>query len=254
MGNAAWEEHERSPHVPCGYWEGADLESLPDRDREIIAAAEPYTMTGLVRLHALIIAVRHIIRAGIPGAFVECGVWRGGSALAIAATLTQLGVTDRDLWLYDTFAGMTEPSEHDVSLTEGRALAAWQAAQDSGEPLWSELFSPVLVNEGAVREVVVSGGYPRDRVHCVVGRVEDTLPGSAPKCVALLRLDTDWYSSTKHAMEHLYPRLASGGVLILDDYGHWKGAKKAVDEYFSGVAGPLLLSRVDYACRLGVKR
>jgi hypothetical protein len=87
----------------------------------------------------------------------------------------------------------------------------------------------------------------------VIGRVEETLPQAAPDEIAILRLDTDWYESTRHELEHLYPRLSVGGILIIDDYGHWQGARKAVDEYFAGRSPAVFLNRVDYTCRLVVK-
>jgi O-methyltransferase len=110
------------------------------------------------------------------------------------------------------------------------------------------------VEAAEVRGAVLSTGYPDERVHLVEGRVEETLPGGAPAEIALLRLDTDWYESTKHELEHLYPRLSPGGVLILDDYGHYEGARRAVDEYFEAEGGRPLLSRIDYTGRIGVKR
>jgi hypothetical protein len=100
---------------------------------------------------------------------------------------------------------------------------------------------------------VLATGYPAERVHLVRGPVEETLPAAAPERLALLRLDTDWYASTRHELEHLYPRLVDGGVLIVDDYGHWQGARQAVDEYFAGTAPPPLLHRIDYTARIGVK-
>ena len=87
----------------------------------------------------------------------------------------------------------------------------------------------------------------------VKGKVEDTLPGHAPDHIAVLRLDTDWYASTKHEMEHLYPRLARGGVLIIDDYGHWAGSRQAVDEYLAEHGIHLLLNRTDYTGRMALK-
>jgi hypothetical protein len=96
-------------------------------------------------------------------------------------------------------------------------------------------------------------GYPADKLVFVKGRVEDTLPGSAPAAVALLRLDTDWYQSTRHELEHLYPRLAAGGVLVLDDYGSFEGARKAVDEYFAEYDIGPYLHRVDSTGRIAVK-
>ena len=96
-------------------------------------------------------------------------------------------------------------------------------------------------------------GYPQERVHYVQGKVKDTLLKQRPRSVACLRLDTDWYESTRHELEHLFPRLASGGVLILDDYGFWAGQKKAVDEYFAAHGITLLLKRIDANARLAIK-
>ena len=95
-----------------------------------------------------------------------------------------------------------------------------------------------------VKQNVIKTGYNTEKLHFIKGKVENTLPKYAPKQIALLRLDTDWYESTKHELIHLFPRLVSGGVLILDDYGYWAGAKKAVDEYFSQTKIQILLNRI----------
>ena len=240
-------------HLPTGYRPDSDLEALSPSEREVILAAEPNTMTGLARLHALVIAVRHVVNAGIPGALVECGVWRGGSVYAMAATLAQMGATDRDLFLYDTFTGMTQPTTADTSFMDGSAVDIWNDAAAQGVPMWSQWMSPDVFTQDVVRDVVLASGYPQDRVHFVRGRVEDTLPGHAPETIALARLDTDWYESTRHEMVHLYPRLVRGGVLIIDDYGHWEGARRAVDEYLAQIGEQLLLTRVDHTCRQAVK-
>jgi O-methyltransferase len=225
------------------------LRTATPQDRRIIERALPYTMTGVARLQALIDAVRHCQRREVPGDFVECGVWRGGSVLAMILTLQELGA-EREIHLYDTFAGMTAPTQHDVSAFDRPALERW--VQDGGrfEP---ELFAPELMNEEAVRRTLAGTGYPAASLHFVKGPVEDTLPTRAPACLALLRLDTDWYESTRHELVHLYPRLSQGGVLIIDDYGHWEGARRAVDEYFAAEAPPLLLNRIDYTARIAVK-
>jgi len=97
-------------------------------------------------------------------------------------------------------------------------------------------------------------GYPAERIHYVKGKVEETIPATLPSRIALLRLDTDWYESTRHELQHLYPLLSTHGVLIIDDYGHWQGARQAVDEYFAASAEPVFLHRVDYTARLVVKR
>jgi O-methyltransferase len=220
-------------------------------DSEIVQRALPYTMTGAVRLEALVGAVRRVVADGVPGAFAECGVWRGGSVLAMALTLLDAGDTDRELWLYDTFTGMTEPGELDVSPRDGPARAEWERAQRAGERAWPELFSDFPA--GSVRATVLDSGYPAERVRLVAGPVEETIPAQAPGALALLRLDTDWYESTRHELEHLYPRLAPGGVLIVDDYGHWEGARRAVDEYFEAHPPRPELVEVDYTCRLAVR-
>jgi hypothetical protein len=104
-----------------------------------------------------------------------------------------------------------------------------------------------------VTNALLSTGYPIDRIYFVKGKVEDTIPLQAPDRISLLRLDTDWYESTKHELVHLYPSLCPGGVLIIDDYGHWQGSRAAVDEYFKDLSIPILLNRIDYTGRIGVK-
>jgi hypothetical protein len=103
-----------------------------------------------------------------------------------------------------------------------------------------------------VRAMLMRTGYPAERMHFVPGLVEQTIPGRAPERIALLRLDTDYYESTKHELAHLYPRIGAGGVLIVDDYGHWCGSREAVDEYIAEHRLPLLLQRIDYTARLAI--
>jgi O-methyltransferase len=231
----------------------ADLDGIDPADREIIERAFPYTMTGALRLEATVQSVRHCVRRDVPGDFAECGVWRGGSVLAMILTLQELGVDDRDIHLFDTFEGMTEPTELDVEKGGEPALEEWQKAQSREGRPWDGMFGAHVFDEHSVRETVLSSGYPAERVHIVKGPVEETIPQQAPDALALLRLDTDWYESTRHELLHLYPRLADGGVLLIDDYGHWEGARRAVDEYFSEYAPPVLLNRVDYTGRVAIK-
>jgi hypothetical protein len=227
-----------------------DLETIQPEDRRIIEACFYHTMTGVLRLQALIDSVRHVVDRDLPGDLAECGVWRGGSVLAMLLTLRDMGVEDRAIWLFDTFEGMTEPTEADQSRWHPPPQELWD--RSDGLP-WPEWFAPDVFNEGMVRELVATAGYPEQRIHFVKGPVEETIPGTAPERLALLRLDTDWYQSTRHELVHLYPRLCEGGVLILDDYGHWDGARRAVDEYFNAEAVRPLLSRIDYAGRLAIK-
>ena len=231
-----------------------DLAAVDPADVAIIERALPYTMTGVMRLRAVIDSVRYCVRADVPGSFAECGVWRGGSVLAMICTLQELGVDNRDIYLYDTFEGMTEPTEHDRSVLDRPALETWREAEESGIRAWHEVFGPEAFNEGDVRGLLESSGYPEGRLHLVRGPVEETVPGVMPDEIALLRLDTDWYESTRHEMRHLYPRLVRGGVLLIDDYGHWEGARRAVDEYLAEAGEQLLLTAVDYTGRAAIRR
>lgn len=222
-------------------------------DLEIIARVQPYTLTRELRIEALLDAVRYVVQRDVPGAFAECGVWLGGSVLAMLLQLRKLGVDNRDIVLYDTFEGMTAPTEHDSSGYDPHAQEIWQYSEQKGQLAWNDWFKPEVFNLDRVRQLLLSTGYPSQRLHFVKGKVEETLPAQAPDQIALLRLDTDWYESTRHELLHLYPRISQGGVLIIDDYGHWDGCRKAVDEYFATQAKPVLLSRVDYTARIAVK-
>jgi len=210
------------------------------------AVVRPYTMTSPQRVVALCEATRYISANRIPGNVVECGVWRGGSMLAAARTLLQRGDTQRTLWLYDTFSGMTPPTAEDRRGVDHIDAVALLAAQERSAPVWA------VADLEDVRRTMSLCDYPADRVRYVVGPVEETIPGTAPEQIALLRLDTDWYASTRHELIHLFPRLAPGGVLIIDDYGDWEGARKAVDEYLAGVDKPVLLTRIDHTGRMAV--
>lgn len=222
----------------------------PDYDEEflpIFHASREATMTSSSRMYALYKAVQYIIDTGIPGDFVECGTWRGGSVMIMALTLLQRNITDRVIHLFDTFEGMPPPSEQDVSVLGERAtdLLATQDRKDA-RSVWC------MAELDLVRHTVLGTGYPESMFRFVKGRVQDTLPEAAPDHIALLRLDTDWYDSTRHELEVLYPRLSGNGVLIIDDYGHWKGSRKATDEYFQTHPG-ILLNRIDYTGRIGTK-
>jgi O-methyltransferase len=229
--------------APVRQWFPHDFD---EADIELYERVEPYTMTPPPRIYALARAVEYVGAAGVRGAIVECGVWRGGSMMAAALTLLRAGVDDRELYLFDTFEGMTDPGDEDVRHTGERAADVL-----AGPVEGSHAKAAASIDE--VRNALHGVGYPRERLHFVQGPVEETLPGSAPETIALLRLDTDWYSSTKHELEHLYPRLVPGGVLIIDDYAHWEGSRRAVDEYLAEHGLPLLLNRIDNNARIAVK-
>lgn len=222
-------------------------------EESTLTEAGPYTMTSNERLLATMDAVAYAVRRPVAGALVECGVWRGGSVLAMIRVLQHMGVSDRDLYLFDTFEGMTPPSEKDTSRFDAPALETWSSHKQAGTIPWEWAFDPSVFSMEAVESLILGTGYPPDRIHFVKGRVEDTLPGEAPPSIAVLRLDTDWYESTWLELVHLYPRISEGGVLIVDDYGHWDGCREAVDRYFGEFQSPMLLARIDYTGRIGVK-
>jgi O-methyltransferase len=214
------------------------------QDVDIIQKVFSLTLTSVERIYSLINGVRYLNAYGIQGAIVECGVWKGGSMAAVARTLVQLRDGDRDLYLFDTFEGMSPPTDTDTDYTGKKAseiLRNSPAYRCDDAPLES------------VRNVLYQTGYPKEKIHFVQGKVEDTIPSNAPGSIALLRLDTDWYQSTKHELTHLFPRLCQRGVIVIDDYGHWEGCRKACDEYFRENHVPILLNRIDYTGRIGVK-
>ena len=205
------------------------------------------TMTSVERQHALYKAVQHIIINDVEGDVVECGVWRGGSTMLAALTMKSLNETDKNIYLYDTFAGMSEPTEHDVSITGKASNHKWKSLQRGNINTWD------YASQEDVAKNVNSTGYPKEKLFFVKGKVEDTIPKTIPAKISLLRLDTDWYESTAHELEHLFPRLSKGGILIIDDYGHWRGARKAVDEYIKNNNITIFLNRIDYTGRIAVK-
>jgi len=217
-------------------------------DIEIIEKVRPYTMTSPERIAALINSVQYLNSNHIKGSIVECGVWKGGSTMAALITLLKLKDKERAVYLYDTYEGMSEPTENDESF-QGKPASELLETQDKmiSESVWCySTLEEVKKNIGSTQ-------YPSEKIHFIQGKVEDTIPAILPEPIALLRLDTDWYESTRHELEHLFPLLAKGGVLIIDDYGHWKGARKAVDEYFEKNHIQILLNRIDYTGRIAVK-
>jgi hypothetical protein len=216
---------------------------------EIHAACAGLTMTSIERMYALYKATRYVIDAGVPGDLVECGVWRGGSVMLMAATLLRYGTSDRVIWLYDTFDGMTPSSVDDVQEMSGRPASEILAERERSldDPFWG--VAPRAHVEDNLRQT----GYPMERLRFVEGNVLTTIPSETPELIALLRLDTDWFASTSHELYHLYPRLTRGGVLLVDDYGYWRGARKATDEYLAALPAPPLLNRIDFTGRIGVK-
>ena len=237
-------EIRRRPPPPNPLDSGFD--DLDAWERDIVRSVLPYTMTSPAQIVSLLRVVRHLAEQRIPGSLVECGVWRGGSMMAAARVLQAVGDTTRDLYLFDTFAGLPPAAAQDVSFY--------------GMP-GADVFRPENIARGdhcyaglaEVQANLAETGYAKERLHFIQGKVEDTIPATLPEQIALLRLDTDWYESTRHELAHLYPQVVSHGITLIDDYGHWQGARQATDEFIARLPHPVFLMRVDYTARLWVK-
>ncbi len=217
-------------------------------ETQLLTEVQRFTMTNAERLVMLSRGVKHVVNAKVPGAIVECGVWRGGSMMVVAKTLQRIDARDRRLYLFDTFEGMPEPSDQDRTVFGDVAAEKFEARRRAGAgPDWTR----AGIEE--VRRNMASTGYPQELVEYVAGKVEETLPARAPDGIALLRLDTNWYESTRHELETLWPRVSQGGIVIFDDYGHWEGCRRAVDEYFARLESPPFLFRTDYSERYVIK-
>ena len=219
------------------------------RDDSFIAIynmSAPFTITSLERMFALYQSVKYVVSSNIEGDFVECGVWKGGSVMLMALTLKEMGVKSKRIYLYDTFNGNPPPGKDEFLFSNGVS-----ALFEYGDGRRGEWEAPL----SSVRENIAKTGYPLSNFEYVIGEVEKTLRerDRLPKKIAILRLDTDYYESTKTELENLFPLLQKGGVLIIDDYGHYSGAKRAVDEYVSENNISILLNRIDYTGRIGVK-
>jgi hypothetical protein len=222
-------------------------EPMAERHASIWWQVKPYTMTSVERVVALCQCVAYLEKHKVPGDIVECGVWKGGSTMAAALALLVLQSSQRQLFLYDTFTGMTEPAPVDVDWQGRSARDLMRQATPEGEMVRA------AGSLADVKAALIQTRYPWEKLRFVQGRVEETLPKQAPEQIALLRLDTSWHHSTQHELVHLFPRLADGGILIVDD-GHWQGARKAVDDYFRAQGVNADLRTIDYTGRLLLKR
>jgi hypothetical protein len=226
------------------FWPNGGLLSYPagatDDEIGLFERVHPYTMTSFECVATLASAVGYIVENNIPGTLVECGVWRGGNLVVMAETLRRYDAVGRRVMGFDTFSGMTQPGDRDVSR--------------DGEPA-RDLAPDGPWCEAGIDDVrhYLTRHTAYESIDLVEGRVEDTIPGQAPPTIALLRLDTDWYDSTMHELNHLYPRLSHGGVLIVDDYGYWQGQREAIDEYFARERPRPLLMRIDHGARIAIK-
>jgi hypothetical protein len=227
------------------YADFSDFEQATYRASWINLCGSPEAIITLAR------AVDHVIERGVPGALVECGVFMGGNIEVMIRALQRHGVSDRHIYLYDTFAGMPKPADRDDEGLGGIAKASWEAHRTAEDGDKGSDWMKAGVE--LVRQRLEPLGYPDKHLRFVKGMVEETIPATMPDRIAILRLDTDFYSSTKHELEHLYPRLSPGGILIIDDYGAFPGSRMATDEYAAEHGLDWFLHRVDAHVRLVVK-
>lgn len=224
-----------------------NLTDFNKEELEIINQVQPFTMTSKERLVSLIRAIKYLQDNKIDGDFVECGVWKGGSVMAMVLASRKFVGLERKIWLCDTFNGMTPPISDDTQFDGIPAKNLLEKDEKKVSNVWA------VSGLEEVKSNIDALGYPNDLLDYIIGPVEVTLPKLTIGKISLLRLDTDWYESTKIELEILFPKLVKGGVLIIDDYGHWKGCKKAVDEYMSSLNRPYFLNRIDYTGRLLIK-
>lgn len=227
---------------------GVPIDILDEVFITIFNRCKEYTFTSIEPMYALYQAVKYIVQNNIEGDLVECGVWKGGSAMLIAETLKYYGDTNRKIYLYDTYEGMSEPTTKDIDF---RGDTAEKLLDKFDKEEQKSVWCYCSIEE--VKSNLYLTNYPKENLFFIKGKVEETIPKTIPSKISLLRLDTDWYESTYHEFLHLYPLLSTQGVLIIDDYGHWKGAREATDRYFKEHNIQMLLNRIDYTVRSGIK-
>lgn len=188
------------------------------------------TMIGWPRLHSLNDSLDQVIADNIHGDFVECGVWRGGCAALMLSKIIEHRL-DKKVWLYDTFQGMSQPTDQDIHMSGYTAKSEFNKLK-SGNGFSDWCIASTHEVELTLNKICP---YAERYSKFIVGKVEDTLiiKENIPKSIGLLRLDTDWYESTKIEFETLYPLVSNYGIIIVDDYSDWQGSRKATDEYLA---------------------
>jgi hypothetical protein len=222
-----------------------DIIEVNKYEKKLINKCLQYSMTNFERMWSLIQSFHHVRQESLVGDFVECGVWKGGNIILLKKLIEKFNFK-KNIYGFDTFEGMVEPSFYDVNYNNKSAKKMFDEhkKKDIGFAMCS--LDDVKRN--------IKKNTKTDNIFLIKGKVENTLKNKKklPKKISILRLDTDFYESTKIELEILFPRLVKGGVLIVDDYGFWKGAKKAVDEYFCDCRQ--FMHYVDHSCRLLIKK
>ena len=210
---------------------------------ELINKCVPYTMTNPKRLGVIYDCVELISIMELDGAFVEAGVYKGGSSMMIAYT-AKAKELNNPLYMLDTYEGMPKPEKIDVKVEKQNDYTyKWEQAKRDGYVDWC------YASYEEVEKNMDKVDY--EDVTMIKGMVEQTIPDKRINKISLLRIDTDFYSSTKHLLENLYDKVENGGFIIFDDYYCWEGAKKAVDEFFEERNLNIgELDQIDHSCAL----
>ncbi len=223
-----------------------------EKSKTSVSGVEP--MSAQPKLLTTYSSVKYVVQNKIPGALVECGVYQGRHVRLMLETLKAFGDTSRDVFLYDTFAGMTEPGTLDFKphrkLSAETNRANWLANQQNAAHEYNEACAWPLE---AVQRYIFESGYPKDKIHFIQGDIRQTVPAQAPQAllgeshgaIAVFRIDLDWHDLIKHVLDAMYGSVVRGGVVISDDYGTWFGAKKAFDDFLKSRELHPLLFRTD---------
>jgi O-methyltransferase len=215
------------------------------------ATVRPFTMLNRQRLALLFELACYFHKVKISGSFVECGVWKGGAVGMMACAARHNGET-RDLHLCDVFDEIGEPDwriDGERAVREAGGKEHAQGRLRSIKGIYDHKGGPGTVDE--CRELLEKKiQWPSDLLHFHKGWFQETLPGTGSSIgpIALLRIDADWYSSTKVCLDNLYDQVASGGAIVIDDYGGYDGCRKAVDEFLDSRDAHPFLNHVDEEC------
>lgn len=206
------------------------------------------TMGSIEKLIDTALACKYILNKNIDGDFVECGVWRGGHSI-LAKKILELNNSNKKVWMFDTFSGMTEPTEVDKKFSsKDKAIKKYTETLNNDFSRWC--YSSIE----EVKDNCKKASLNLTGINFIKGDILDKLENTKlPNKISFLRLDTDWYESTKKELEYLYPLLVKHGVITIDDYGSWEGSKKAVDEYFLKNNIHLFLQAVTHSQRTAIK-
>lgn len=188
-------------------------------------------MIGLARLDNLQYCVEHVIRNGVPGDLIEAGAWRGGSSIFMCAVLKAYGVTDRVIWVADSFSGLPAPNPDKYPADRGDIHHTIGLLKVPLEEVKSNFSKYDLLDE---------------KVRFLKGWFNETLPSAPIERLAVLRIDADMYQSTMDALTSMYPKLSTGGYVIIDDYGAIGACKAAVDDFRAANAIKDTIRRVDW--------